>query len=87
MEYLNYPLAPLDKEYALHQEQLTLEPGEIYVIRFIRSDLKFNIFGLTYTLPEETKYEYIKGTIITDEHRLIIFKDQKYITEFEFILY
>jgi len=87
MEYLNYPLAPMDKEYDLRQKQLPLEPGEIHDIRFIRSDLKFNIFGLTYTLPEETKYEYIKGTIITDEHRLIIFKDQKYVTEFEFILY
>lgn len=87
MEYLDYPLLPLDKEYVLPQKQFPIEPGEIYVIRFIRSDLKFNIFGLTYTLPEETKYEYIKGIIITDEHRLIIFKDQKYITEFEFILY
>ena len=87
MKYLDYPLVPLDKEYVFPQKQIPLESGEIFVIRFIRSDLKFNIFGLSYTLPEETKYEYIKGTIITDEHRLIIFKDQKYITEFEFILY
>ena len=87
MDYLNYPLVPLDKEYDIQKKQMPLEPGEIHIIRFIRSDLKFNIFGLTYTLPEKTKYEYIKGTIITDEHRLIIFKDQEYITEFEFILY
>lgn len=87
MEYLNYPLVPLDKKYTIHQKQLPLEPGEIYVIRFIRSDFKFNIFGLSYSLPEETKYEYIKGVILTDEHRLIIFKDQNYITEFEFFLY
>ncbi len=87
MAYLDYPLVPLNEKYVLSKKQLPLESGEIYVIRFIRSDLKFNLFGLSYPLPEETKHEYIKGIIITDEHRLIIFKDQKYITEFRFILY
>jgi transposase-like protein len=87
MKYLNYPLVPLKKDYANPKTQIPLEPGEIHVIRFIRSNLKFNLFGLSYTLPQETIYEYVKGIIITDEHRLIIFKDQKYITEFKFILY
>ncbi len=87
MKNLNYPLVPLDKEYVLPKKRIPLKFGEIIIIRFIRSDLKFNIFRLSYKLPEETMYEYIKGTIITDEHRLIIFKDQKYITEYQFILY
>jgi hypothetical protein len=87
MLYLNYPLVRLKDDYVLLNQSLPLENGEIHVIRFIRSDLKFNIFGLSYSLPEETKYEYIKGVIIINEHRLIIFKDQKYITEFKFMLY
>ena len=87
MQYLNYPFVLLDKEFVLPKKRLPLQNGEIHVIRFIRSDLKFNIFGLSFSLPEVTKYEYINGVIITDEHRLIIFKDQEYITEFQFMLY
>ena len=87
MKYLSYPLFCLDNDHNFTPEFMPLEDGEIHVIRFIRSDLKFNIFGLSFLLPEETKYEYVKGTIITAEHRLIIFKDQKYVTEFQFILY
>ena len=87
MKYLSYPLFCLDNDYNFTPESMPLENGEIHVIRFIRSDLKFNIFGLSFLLPEETKYEYVKGTIITAEHRLIIFKDQKYVAEFQFILY
>ena len=87
MEYLKYPLKRLNEQYVLPENTLPLEEGEIHVIRFIRSDLKFNIFGLSYLLPKETEYEYIKGVILTHEHRLIIFKDQKYVTEFQFNLY
>ena len=52
-----------------------------------RSDLKFNIFGLSFILPEETQYEYIKEVILTSEHKLKIFKEQKLITEFKFVMY
>ena len=87
MKYLHYPISLLDKNFVMPKERLPLNSGEIHVIRFIRSNLKFNIFGLSFTLPKETQYEYIKGVIITDEHRLMIFKDQEYITEFQFLLY
>lgn len=87
MENFNYPLSTLDNEYTLSKKPLPLESGEIHVIRFIRSDLKFTIFGLSFPLPEKTKYEYIKGVIVTEEHKLIIFKDQEYIMDFPFILY
>jgi hypothetical protein len=83
----NYPLVPLPEEYALPNEPLPLYEGEIHIIRFIRSDLKFNVLNLSFILPEETQYEYVKGVIITHEHRLKIFKEQKFITEFRFKLY
>lgn len=84
---LDYPLVPLDQSYAMPKGNLPLERGEIHIIRFIRSDCKFNLFGLSFLLPEEAKYEYVKGIILTEEHRLLVFKDQQFITDFEFILY
>ena len=87
MKFLNYPATRLDSDYILSKRPLPLSEGEIHVIRFIRSDLRFNIFGLSFVLPDLTKYEYIKGVIITNEHRLIIFKEHEYITEYKFNLY
>lgn len=84
--YLNYSVFPLSENYQL-PENLRLCEGEIHIIRFIRSDLKFHIFGLSYNLPEEAQYEYILGVILTQEHKLKIFKEQKAIAEFRFILY
>lgn len=87
IKHLKYPLLRLKPDYRASEIPKKLGSGEIHVIRFIRSDLKFNIFGMSFKLPEETTYEYVRGVINTDEHRLIIFKEQKYITEFEFKLY
>lgn len=84
---LSYPLAALSQNYILPDEPLPLCDGEIHIIRFIRSDLKFNIFGLSFSLPEEAQYEYIRGIIITQENRLKIFKEHIPIAEFKFILY
>lgn len=86
-KYLNHPITTLSEDYFLPNKPLRLSEGEIHVIRFIRSDLKFNIFGLSFNLPEETQYEYIKGIILTGEHKLKIFKDQEPITEYKFTLY
>jgi len=87
MKHLNYPIRLLDNKYQVTDIPKEVDTGEIHVIRFIRSDLKFNLFNLSFKLPEHTMYEYIRGVIITDEHRLIIFKDQEYVTEFQFLLY
>lgn len=83
----NYPLVPLPEDYMLPSKSLPLCQGEIHVIRFIRSDLRFNVFGLSFTLPEEAQYEYVNGVIITHKHTLKIFKEQKPIAEFRFTLY
>jgi len=87
MQYLNYPYQLLKQDYSLPERKLPLEEGEIHIIRFIRSDLKFHLFGMSFSVPEKVKYEYVLGVVITHEHRLVIFKDQQYITEFPFILY
>ncbi len=87
VKHLQFPMVTLDENFRLPNGHIPLCEGEIYIIRFIRSDLKFNVFGLVFILPKETMYEYIQGVIITHEHRLLIFKDKEYITEFRFILY
>ena len=87
MKHLSSPIAPLNDDYILSEGPLPMSEGEIHVIRFIRSDLRFNIFGLSFILPETVMYEYIKGVIITHKHLLKIFKEQKLITESRFILY
>jgi hypothetical protein len=86
-KHLNYPLVTLDGNYILPNEPLPLCEGEIHVIRFIRSDNKFNIFGLSFILPEEAQHEYIQGVIITQENKLKIFKEHKPIAEYNFVLY
>ena len=79
--------SPLDKNFSLPNGHFPLSEGEIYIIGFNRSDLKFNAFRLTLALSEETMYEYAPDVKITKQHRLIIFKDNKYTPEFGFILY
>jgi hypothetical protein len=83
----NYPISPLDQSYEMSDGTLPLERGEIHIIRFIRKECKFNLFGLSFLLPEKVKYEYVRGVILTEEHRLLIFKDREFITDFKFILY
>ncbi len=82
-----YPIRLFDQSYEIPNSKLSLEPGEIHVIRFIRKDRKFNIFGLTFLLPENVIHEYVRGIILTEEHRILIFNDKNFIDDFEFILY
>lgn len=86
MKKYNYPLSQLDENYSMPQNKLPLKSGEIHIIRFIRSDRKFHIFGLTYLLPEKATYEYVRGVIIVDEQQLLVFKDQERIAQFPFTI-
>ena len=46
MKHLNYPIRLLDNKYQVTDIPKEVDTGEIHVIRFIRSDLKFNLFNL-----------------------------------------
>jgi len=81
---LGYPISPLEKTFKMPKQKLPLEDGEIHLIRFIRSDLKLKIFGLTFPVPEKVKYEYVKAIILTHENCLILCHDDEYITRFPF---
>lgn len=86
-KHLQYPTITLSEDYSFPKERLPLSDGQIHVIRFVRSDLKFNLFGLSFALPEKAIYEYIKGVIVTEKHLLKIFKEQELIAEYDFTLY
>jgi putative transposase len=86
VQCLDYPYTALPKEYNRPKTKIQLESGEIHIIRFIRSDLNFKMFGLTFPLPEKAKYEYVLGIILVEEHRLLIFKEHELLTEFKFIV-
>ena len=76
----------LDGSFEMPSSELLLEHGEIHVIRFVRSNLKFSVFGLSFPMPDNAKYEYVKGVILVKEDRLLIFKDRELLTEFPFRL-
>jgi len=82
-----HPCSLLDDTFSFSKIENNFLEGEIHIIRFIRSDLKFNFLGKSFKLPERAKYEYVLGILITHQHRLLILKDQEYLTEFQFIVY
>ena len=84
MKKYGHPWHILPEDYQMPQGEIEIEEGQIYIIRFIRSDLKFNLFGLSFPVPEELMYHYVMGVILTAEHKLKIFKEQNFITEFPF---
>ena len=44
-------------------DELFIRKGKVHLIRFIRSDLKLDIFGEKFTLPDEFQYAYVTATI------------------------
>lgn len=62
------------------------ETGKYHVVRLIRSDLKLNIFGESFSIPPETKFEYVVATIDVKEQKLKLFLDKKQVEEFDYKL-
>jgi len=62
------------------------EVGKYHVVRLIRSDLKLNIFGESFSVPPETMLEYVVATIDVKEQRLKLFLDKKQVEEFDYKL-
>lgn len=81
-----YPIQALDESYEMPTNKLPLDKGEIHIVRLVRSGLQFNVFGLKFPMPEKAKYEYILGVILIEENRIVIYKDQEFLTAFPFLL-
>ena len=62
------------------------ETGYYHVVRLIRSDALFNLFGETFPVPPETVYEYVWATLAVSHQRLCLYLDGAPIDEREYLL-
>jgi putative transposase len=62
------------------------EEGYYHVVRFIRSDLRLNIFGEIFPAPPETQYEYVVATIDVKEQKLKLFLDAIQVEQYDYQL-
>ena len=60
------------------------EEGCYHLVRFIRSDLRLNIFGEIFPAPPETQYEYVVATIDVKEQKLKLFLDTIQVEEYKY---
>src|SRR3989304_1862946 len=72
----NVPTHPLRKP----------KEGHYHFVRFIRSDLRLNIFGEVFTVSPEAQYEYVVATIDVKEQKLKLFLDKTRLEEFNYPL-
>lgn len=70
------PLLPLKKP----------ETGCFHLVRFIRSDLRLNVFGELFTVPSQLQYEYVVATIDVKEQRLKVFLNRTQVEEYVYKL-
>ena len=60
--------------------------GNIIIIRFIRSDRKFDIFGEKFQVPQDLIYSYVKAVIVTKIHALQLYLGEDLVKTFEYQL-
>jgi len=70
----------LDEDYEIPDEHPLIE-GDIYLIRFIRSDRKLSVFSESFIMPKELVYSYVIGLISVESHTLKVYRDNKLIKE------
>jgi len=62
------------------------DTGRYHIIRFIRGDLRLNIFGELFRVPPELQYEYVVATIDVKEQKLKLYLDKTQVDEFGYKL-
>lgn len=62
------------------------EEGRYHLVRFVRSNLKLDVFGEIFSVAPELQYEYVVATIDVKEQRLKIFLNQTQVDEFDYKL-
>jgi transposase InsO family protein len=79
---LRFPAEENPPKYRLKKPEI----GKYHVVRLIRSDLKLNLFGESFSVPPETMLEYVVATIDVNEQKLKLFLDKKQVEEFDYKL-
>jgi len=80
---LNPPARYLDKHYQL-PDDIPLESGKIILIRFIRSDLRLNIFGEVFQIIPELVYRYVEAIISVEGQSLSVYSDHRLVQRFPY---
>jgi len=62
------------------------DTGRYHIIRFIRGDLRLNIFGELFRVAPELQYEYVVATIDVKEQKLKLYLDKTQVDEFGYKL-
>ena len=79
------PVFPNQKQAPQHPLEKPKE-GCYHLVRFIRSDCQFDIFGEIFPAPPETQYEYVVATVDVKEQKLKLFLDTIQVEEYEYRL-
>ncbi len=58
--------------------------GNIFIIRFIRSDRKLNIFNESFQVSKDLIYSYVKAIIVNEIHTLQIYLGDEFVESFEY---
>ena len=66
--------------------RLSIAPGYVHIVRFIRSSRILDIFGEKFSMPVELEYEYVWVTIDTGNESLFIYHDLKLIDKMDYPL-
>lgn len=85
LEKVSGDLKYLPKDFKL-PKKLTIAPGYIHLLRFIRSNRILDIFRDKFSMPLEVEYEYVWATIDTAKEKLFIYHDSKLVDEYPFLL-
>jgi hypothetical protein len=75
-----------EKEEAPRHRLKKPESGRYHLVRFIRSNLKLNIFGEIFRVPAELEYEYVVATIDVKEQKLKLYLEKSQVEEFNYRL-
>lgn len=60
--------------------------GRYHFVRFIRSNLRLNIFGAVFSVPPEALYEYVVATLDVKEQQLKLLLGKTQLEEFNYPL-
>jgi putative transposase len=80
--YLRFP----DKEKAPHHPMNKPERGRYHIVRFIRGDMKLNIFGELFQVSPDLQYEYVVATVDVKEQKMKLYVDNIQVDEFAYQL-
>lgn len=85
IEKVSGDLKYIPKDFVL-PKKLSIVPGNIHLIRFIRSNRILDIFGEKFSMTMEVEYEYVWVTINTEEETLSIYHDSKLVDKLNYSL-